>query len=68
MAVPRLLPYAPRESVVTIGEGQTMCPVSDSVGAFVGVNPGRLHLQYEGLNPSGSFKDNGMCAPSRTPG
>ena len=24
--------------------------------------PGRLHLQYEGLNPSGSFKDNGMSA------
>ena len=57
-----LLPYAPRESVVTIGEGQTMLSVSDGVGAFVGVNPGRLHLQYEGLNPSGSFKDNGMCA------
>jgi len=28
----------------------------------VGVQPGRLFLQYEGMNPSGSFKDNGMSA------
>ena len=57
-----LFPFAPRESVVTIGEGQTLLSVSDGVGAFVGMRPGRLHLQYEGLNPSGSFKDNGMSA------
>ncbi len=57
-----LLPYAPRESIVTIGEGQTMCAPSDGVAGFVGVNAGRLFLQYEGLNPSGSFKDNGMSA------
>ena len=57
-----LFPFAPRESVVTIGEGQTLLSGSDGVGAFVGMRPGRLHLQYEGLNPSGSFKDNGMSA------
>ena len=57
-----LLPYAPRESVVTIGEGQTLLAASDGVGAFIGMNPGRLFLEYEGLNPSGSFKDNGMSA------
>ena len=26
------------------------------------MKPGQLFLQYEGLNPSGSFKDNGMTA------
>ena len=26
------------------------------------MDPGRLLLQYEGMNPSGSFKDNGMTA------
>src|ERR1700749_1067341 len=26
------------------------------------MNEGRLFLQYEGMNPSGSFKDNGMSA------
>jgi len=57
-----LLPFAPPEKVVTIGEGQTMLCPSDGVAKFVGVNPGSLFLEYEGLNPSGSFKDNGMTA------
>src|SRR4029450_3390387 len=35
---------------------------SEGVARFVGVQPGNLFLQYEGMNPSGSFKDNGMTA------
>jgi len=35
---------------------------ADGVASFVGLEPGRLFLQYEGMNPSGSFKDNGMTA------
>ena len=58
----RLLPFAPLDQVVSIGEGQTVLQPSDKVAGFVGLNSGRLHLQYEGLNPSGSFKDNGMTA------
>lgn len=57
-----LLPFAPDESVITIGEGQTQLRPADSVARYVGLNPGGLSLQYEGLNPSGSFKDNGMTA------
>jgi threonine synthase len=57
-----LLPFAPVEQCVTIGEGQTLLHVSDGVAKYAGVAPGRLHLQYEGMNPSGSFKDNGMSA------
>lgn len=57
-----LLPFAPDSKVMTIGEGQTLCQRSDVVGKFVGLKPGRLYLQYEGMNPSGSFKDNGMTA------
>src|SRR3990172_5081892 len=57
-----LLPFAPLANVVTIGEGQTILQPADMVGRYVGLNPGRLFLQYEGLNPSGSFKDNGMTA------
>ncbi len=57
-----LLPFARPEEVVTIGEGQTLLQRADAVAKFVGLNPGRLFLQYEGLNPSGSFKDNGMSA------
>jgi threonine synthase len=57
-----LLPFAPDRAIVTIGEGQTLCQRADSVAAYAGLSPGRLFLQYEGMNPSGSFKDNGMCA------
>ena len=57
-----LLPFAPLRQCVTVGEGQTLLHPSDSVAKYVGVTPGRLYLQYEGMNPSGSFKDNGMSA------
>jgi threonine synthase len=57
-----LLPFAPAEQVATVGEGQTLLRRSDRVAEYVGLNAGRLFLQYEGLNPSGSFKDNGMTA------
>ncbi len=57
-----LLPFAPPESIMTIGEGQTILQQADVVAPYVDVKPGRLFLQYEGMNPSGSFKDNGMTA------
>ncbi len=57
-----LLPFAPPSQVVTIGEGQTLLQVADKVGQYVGMDAGTLMLQYEGMNPSGSFKDNGMTA------
>jgi threonine synthase len=57
-----LLPFAPREAIVTIGEGQTLMQRADRVADFVGLGRGSLFLQYEGMNPSGSFKDNGMSA------
>ncbi len=57
-----LLPFAPVEKCITVGEGQTLLHPSEGVARYVGVQPGRLYLQYEGMNPSGSFKDNGMSA------
>jgi threonine synthase len=57
-----LLPFAPPEAVVTIGEGQTLLRRADKVGRYLGLDSGSLWLQYEGMNPSGSFKDNGMTA------
>lgn len=59
-----LLPFAPEDMIVTIGEGQTILQRSEGVGRFIGMDGGELYLQYEGLNPSGSFKDNGMTAAS----
>jgi len=58
----RLLPFCPVDQIVTVGEGQTLFQRADAVARFAGIDPGRLFLQYEGMNPSGSFKDNGMTA------
>ncbi len=59
-----LLPFANDDQIVTIGEGQTLLQKSNHVAQYAGMNDGCLYLQYEGLNPSGSFKDNGMTAAS----
>jgi threonine synthase len=57
-----LLPFAEPEQIVTIGEGQTILQRADAVASYVEMRPGCVYLQYEGMNPSGSFKDNGMAA------
>lgn len=57
-----MLSFVPPEKVVTVGEGQTLLQKADGLCDFVGLNSGNLFLQYEGMNPSGSFKDNGMTA------
>ncbi len=54
--------YRSEEQVVTIGEGRTVLQRADLLARQLHVKPGNLLLQYEGLNPSGSFKDNGMAA------
>ena len=59
-----LLPFAPESSIVTIGEGQTMLRASRPIANYIGLDAPNLRVQYEGLNPSGSFKDNGMTAAS----
>jgi len=57
-----LLNFCDDQYKVSIGEGQTILQQNDSVAKYVDMKPGCLFLQYEGLNPSGSFKDNGMTA------
>jgi len=54
--------YRTEDDIVTIGEGQTNFQRADLLAREMGMKPGKLMLQYEGLNPSGSFKDNGMTA------
>jgi len=56
-----LLPFAPKAACVTIGEGRTLLRSAPKVAAYVGLGPEGVLLQYEGMNPSGSFKDNGMA-------
>jgi len=57
-----MLPFASLESVVSVGEGKTVLQQADGISSFAKMDSGNVFLQYEGLNPSGSFKDNGMCA------
>ncbi len=57
-----LLPFSADAMVCTIGEGQTFLQNAACLGRKLGMWPGQLWLQYEGMNPSGSFKDNGMTA------
>jgi len=57
-----LLDFCPDPHKVTIGEGQTILQQNAAIAGVLGMEPDGLHLQYEGLNPSGSFKDNGMAA------
>ena len=42
--------------------GANILQQNDAVAEYADMEAGCLHLQYEGLNPSGSFKDNGMTA------
>src|SRR2546429_5641666 len=44
---------------VTLGEGSTPLVRSARIGPAIGLD--ELYFKYEGLNPSGSFKDRGMA-------
>jgi threonine synthase len=57
-----LLPFAQPDEIVTIREGQTLLQSVNVEPLGIPLKAGGLHLQYEGMNPSGSFKDNGMTA------
>ena len=64
-----LLPFYRDESeIVSVGEGKTILQRASTLADVLGFR-GRaagdapnFYLQYEGMNPSGSFKDNGMAA------
>ena len=54
-----LLPQVPDDCVVTLLEGNT--PLAPAPGLAARIAPGtEIFLKYEGLNPTGSFKDRGM--------
>jgi threonine synthase len=54
--------YRTEDDIVSIGEGRTVLQNAELLARQMNMVPGNLLLQYEGLNPSGSFKDNGMTA------
>lgn len=57
-----LLNFCDDRYKVSVGEGQTLLQQCCGLAHELGMEPSSLFLQYEGMNPSGSFKDNGMTA------
>ncbi|GAA1178105.1 threonine synthase [Ornithinimicrobium humiphilum] len=53
------LPASVTERVVTLREGGTPLVPAEHLSELVGA---QVHVKYEGLNPTGSFKDRGMTA------
>jgi threonine synthase len=51
------LPEIPDWAIATLGEGETPLIEAPRLSERVGV---RLHLKFEGMNPTASFKDRGM--------
>ena len=52
------LPIGPQTPEVDLDEGSTPLVPSRNIGKALGLS--RLYFKYEGLNPTGSFKDRGM--------
>ncbi len=52
------LPITNTTPHLTLGEGGTPLVAAPRLAAAIGVR--ELHLKFEGMNPSGSFKDRGM--------
>jgi threonine synthase len=53
------LPVSEKTPVITLLEGNTPLVPAVNLAKVIGF-PGRLFFKYEGLNPTGSFKDRGM--------
>ena len=52
------LPFKKGDPVVTLGEGGT--PLIEAPALAKLLDVGSVHLKFEGMNPTGSFKDRGM--------
>lgn len=55
------LPFAEKSTIISLNEGNTPLIQADRLAEQIAPGAGlRLFLKYEGLNPTGSFKDRGM--------
>jgi len=53
------LPVTEKTPIITLLEGDTPLIEAENLRASLGVDS-KIYLKYEGLNPTGSFKDRGM--------
>ena len=58
-AYKQYLPVTSKTPIVSLNEGNTPLIESKSISDLIG-NGTKVYLKYDGLNPTGSFKDRGM--------
>ena len=59
----RYLPFGDDAPIISLNEGNTPLIKADRLAATIAPHANlQLYLKYEGLNPTGSFKDRGMTA------
>ena len=58
-AYKQYLPVTNKTPIISLNEGNTPLILSESISQLIG-NGTKVYLKYDGLNPTGSFKDRGM--------
>ena len=56
----KYLPISESTQIISLGEGNTPLIQLHNIPAALGLDT-KLYVKFEGLNPTGSFKDRGMC-------
>jgi threonine synthase len=54
------LPVSEKTPIISLCEGNTPLIQAKNLSREIGFNGGTLYFKFEGLNPTGSFKDRGM--------
>lgn len=54
------LPVTPKTPIVSLNEGNTPLILAEALPRELGLKNVRIYFKFEGLNPTGSFKDRGM--------
>lgn len=54
-----LLPFEDNNRIISLDEGGTPLYKCEKLGKWLGAK--EVYVKYEGMNPTGSFKDRGMC-------
>ena len=54
------LPVSEKTPIISLNEGNTPLILAEALPAELGLENIRIYFKFEGLNPTGSFKDRGM--------
>ncbi|MBI4431036.1 MAG: threonine synthase [Candidatus Omnitrophica bacterium] len=54
------LPVTTKTPIISLNEGNTPLILAEALPAEIGLKNVKIYLKFEGLNPTGSFKDRGM--------